>query len=65
MRYFIYRLLAEFFVAGSFTLLILLILEDFAPGVVTLWLNLRLLVLIVGLTGILSLLFSKDYDKVK
>jgi len=56
---------ADLFIATSLLLVFLLIVEDFHPGLVSLWLNLRLFLLIGGAAGILSLLFSKDYDKMK
>ena len=65
MRYLMAKMFGELFVAISALFLFLLIVEDFHPGLVSLWLNLRLFLLIGGAAGILSLLFSKDYDKMK
>jgi len=65
MRYLFSKIFGDLFIAMSILLVILLIAEDFHPGLITLWLNLRLFLLIGGSAGILSLLFSKDRDKVK
>lgn len=65
MRYLFSKMLGELFVAMSALLVFLLIIEDFHPGLVSLWFNPRLFLLIGGTAGILSLLFSKDHDKIK
>jgi hypothetical protein len=65
MRYLLSKMFGDLFMAISALLVFLLIVEDFHPGLITLWLNLRLLLLIGGGAGILSLLFSKDRDKVR
>jgi len=62
MRYLFSKMFADLFIATSLLLVFLLIVEDFHPGLVTLWLNLRLFLLVGGGAGILSLLFSKDRD---
>lgn len=63
IRRVLYCLLGELFFVGLGLLLFLLVAEDFSPGFVGLWFNLRLLVMVVGLAGISALLLSKNYDK--
>ena len=65
MRYLLAKIFGDLFIATSILLVLLLIVEDFHPGLITLWLNLRLFLLVGGSAGILSLLFSQDRDKIK
>jgi len=65
MRYLLSKMLADLFIVTSLLLVFLLIVEDWHPGLVSLWLNLRLFLLIGGGAGILSLLFSQEHGKIK
>lgn len=63
MRHLLYRLLINLFVLSGFFLLFLCILDDFQPGFVTFWFDLRILLIIVASSGLLALLLSKDYAR--
>ena len=56
---FIYYIFREAFLFSLVTLFLLLVLEDFQPGFVTLWLDFDIFLYIVLITGCLSLILSK------
>jgi hypothetical protein len=64
MRHLLSHLLINLFVLSGFFLLFLCILDDFQPGFVTFWFDLRILLIIVAGSGLLALLLSKDYVKI-
>ena len=57
--YFINRLFCDIFIISSVTLLLLFLLEDFRPGAVSMWIDLRLSLLIPLVSGIIVLITSK------
>ncbi|MDD2646913.1 MAG: hypothetical protein PHV78_04005 [Patescibacteria group bacterium] len=63
-RLLVYYLARNLFFFGAALLILLLIVEDYAPGAITLWFNLRILVIIIFIAGLLALLFSKNNDKI-
>lgn len=63
---FIYIFFREIFFISLVLLLVLLFLEDFNPGFVFLWFRIENLLIIVFVTGILSLFTSRPKnDKIK
>jgi hypothetical protein len=59
--YFTHRFFCDIFIISSVTLLLLFLLEDFRPGAVSMWLDLRLSLLIPLVSGIIVLITSKSY----
>lgn len=62
---FIYYIFREAFLFSLVTLFLLLVLEDFQPGFVTLWLDFDIFLKIVLVTGLLALIFSKAGETIE
>jgi len=58
------KLFSDLFIISALFLLFLLIIEDLRPGFVTLWFDLRILLVVSFGAGLIALLFSKNYDKI-
>lgn len=65
MRYFFYKLFSELFIFSGLFLIFLCIVEDFHPGFVFFWFNLRIILIINFGSGLIALLFSKNHGKIK
>ncbi len=64
MRYFFSKLFSDLFIISGLFLLFLLIVEDFRPGFISLWFDLKILLAVSFGSGLIALLFSKNRDKI-
>jgi hypothetical protein len=65
MRHLLYNLLTNLFIISGFFLLFLCILDDFQPGFVSFWFDLRILLGVTLVSGLLALLFSRNKEIIK
>lgn len=65
MKYLLYKLFSEVFIFSGLFLLFLCIIEDFQPGFVLLWFDLRIILAISFGSGLVALLFSKNRGKIE
>lgn len=63
-RYFLSKLFANLFIASLIFFFFLIILEDYQPGFVSFWFDLRILLSVTVGSGVIALVLSKHSDEV-